>query len=177
MIQTAANHLRSFWIDKKRPFITGVCFVFILLQLLFLGNLSYLYGVLFKSSHRVHNLNILSLNLDTNDSPIESSVSAAYQALKSDGFLSLQAHSSTMYPDLRAAREAVCQGHYWGAIVVTEGAYSRLSDALAGGTAADDYSPSDAITLIYNTARYTSATLGDIIGKHRLCPSQPQTSA
>ena len=154
----------SFWDGKRKPFIIGVCFCFLLLQLLFLGNLSYLYGVVFKSSGRTHNLEVLNINLDTDASLVQGSITAAYSALEGDHFFSLQSRPSTEYSSVSAARQAVCQGHFWAALVVNEGASSRLSAALSGGEAADTYNSSDAVTLVYNSAKYTSASLGSVIG-------------
>ncbi|EME43035.1 hypothetical protein DOTSEDRAFT_173635 [Dothistroma septosporum NZE10] len=153
-----------YWNGKRRPFIIGVCFVFILLQLLFLADLSYLYGVVFRSGDKAHNLHILNVNLDANQSIVQQSISAAYSRLTGADYLELESRPSSEYSSIEAARSAVCRGDYWAAIVVNEGASERLSDALAGGAAANSYNSSQAVTLIYNTAKYSSITLGDIIG-------------
>lgn len=155
----------SYWTDKKKPLIIGIVFVFILLQLLFLGNLSYLYGVVYRSEYRVHRLNVLSLNLDTANSSIYASLNAAYSQLQGDDFLSLQEHPASQYQSIEAAREAVCKGHFWAAVVVTNGASFRLSNALSDGTAAETYVSANAITVVYNSAKYASATLGNIVGE------------
>ncbi|USW49984.1 hypothetical protein Slin15195_G033030 [Septoria linicola] len=154
----------TFWDGKRKPFLIGVCFTFLLLQILFLGNLSYLYGVVFKSSYRTHNLEILNVNLETSTSTVQGAVDAAYSRLQGDGFFSLQSRPSTQYNTVDAAREAVCKGHFWAAVVINEGASSRLSSALAGGEAAEIYDSSDAATLVINSAKYSTASLGEVVG-------------
>lgn len=123
--------------------------------------------MVFRSEHRVHRLNVLQLNLDTADSSVYASLNAAYASLQGDEFLSLQEHPASEYQTIEEAREAVCRGDFWAAVVVTNGAASRLSNALADGTAAEAYVSDDAITLIYNSAKYASATLGNIVGKNK----------
>ena len=115
---TGRMHPRDqFWDGKRKPFIIGVLFAFLLLQILFLGNMSYLYGVVFRSSYRVHNIHMLEVNLDTGSSVIQGSVEAAYEALHSDEFPTLITKSASDYPSLQAAQRAVCRGDYWLSLI------------------------------------------------------------
>lgn len=94
----------------KEPLAIAVCSIAVLLILLFLGNLSYLYGSLFKSSCRVHNINVLAV--DFYRGIIGRSLSAVYQQLQGDESPTLQFHSTTEYPTIIDARNAICRGDY-----------------------------------------------------------------
>lgn len=133
-----------------------------MLILLFLANMSYLYGSLFRSGYRVNALNILAVDYD--GGYIGQAVSAAYGELESDEFPRVNFRSAAGYPTIDNVRNAVCKGDYWGAIVTQPGASSRLSQALGGGTAAAGYDASDTVTLVYNSAHYAAVELGDVVG-------------
>lgn len=105
----------SFRDGKKKPLAIAVCSIAVLLILLFLGNLSYLYGSLFKSSCRVHNINVLAV--DFYRGIIGQSLSAVYQQLQGDESPTLQFHSTTEYPTIIDARNAICRGDLWAAAV------------------------------------------------------------
>lgn len=152
----------SFWDGKKKPFAIAICSTAVLLLLLFLGNLSYLYGSLFNSGYRVHNINVLAVDFD--GGIIGHSLSAVYQKLQSDEFPTLQFHSTVEYPTIIDVRNAVCKGKFWAAVVTQPGASDRLSAALAGGLAASNYNSSDSVTYIWNGANYPAVQLGDVSG-------------
>lgn len=154
----------SFWDGKRKPFAIGVLFTFLFLQIVFLGNLSYLYGVVFESRYKTHRFDILNVNLDGNTSTIQNSISAAYSSLRGKDFFTLQEGTAAQYPSVQAARHAVCKGSYWAALVVEQDSSSRLSDALGGGAAAEMYDSSDAVTLVYNSAKYPAALASSVIG-------------
>ncbi|KAJ5186477.1 hypothetical protein N7449_011241 [Penicillium cf. viridicatum] len=137
-----------------KPFLGAVGGSFFLIQLLFLGIMSYLYGSAFNDSQRMKAFNILLVDYD--DSVIGQSVKAAYSQLASPGFPTLIEHPSTEYPAANDIRESVCKGHYWGAIYTNPNASSRLSAALASPEAAQTYQNSEALTYVWNGAKYPS---------------------
>ncbi|ATZ58123.1 hypothetical protein BCIN_15g05710 [Botrytis cinerea B05.10] len=152
----------SFWNGKRKPLLIGILMSGIMVTLLFLTTMSYLYGVLFKSAHRAHNLNILAVDYD--GGVIGEALSVAYEQFQGDGFPELQFHTTARYPSIVEVQRAVCRGDYWGAVVAQPGASNRLSQALGGSSAASAYNSGDALTYIYNGARYPSVQLGDISG-------------
>ncbi|PQE21524.1 Nitrosoguanidine resistance SNG1 protein [Rutstroemia sp. NJR-2017a BVV2] len=151
-----------FWNGKRKPFVIGVVMSGTMVILLFLAMMSYLYGVLFESGFRAHNLNILAVDYD--GGIIGEALSVAYKQFQGDEFPELQFHTTTEYSSIVEVRRAVCRGDYWGAIVAQPGASNRLSQALSGGSAASTYNSSNTLTYIYNGARYPAVQLGDISG-------------
>jgi hypothetical protein len=135
-----------------KPFLGAVGGSFVFIQLLFLVNMSYLYGTAFNDTHRMKALKILLVDYD--DGVVGQSVKAAYSQLASPSFPTIVEHSSTDYPTANNIREAVCKGHYWGAIYANPNASSRLSAALASPEAAQTYQNSGALTYISNGGKY-----------------------
>lgn len=127
--------------------------VFVILQLLFLGAVSYLYGSAFQSGTRVHNFNLLAVNLD--NGIVGQSLEAAYSQLKGPSFPTLH-FVSDIYNDAAAIREAVVNGNYWAAIYTDKGASERLLNALNSTSpeVASQYDASKAITYVWNEVRY-----------------------
>jgi hypothetical protein len=149
------------WPATRNSFLAKIAIVFILLQLLFLGNLSYLYGSLWGSNGRISNLHVLWLDLD--GGAIGQSVSEAYKGLQGPGFPSFDKASSAGGAgggpqDVAGAIHAVRSGSYWAAFVVNAAASTRLDDALGtgtgGGTSARSYNASAALTYVWNQVRY-----------------------
>ncbi|KAF7917620.1 uncharacterized protein EAE98_010036 [Botrytis deweyae] len=151
-----------FWNGKRKPFGIGILMSGIMIILLFLSTMSYLYGILFKSGYRAHNLNILAVDYD--GGIIGEALSVAYEQFQGDEFPKLQFHTKAKYPSIIEVQKAVCRGDYWGAVVAQPGASNRLSQALGGGSAASTYNSSDSLTYINNGARYPAVQLGDISG-------------
>jgi hypothetical protein len=137
-----------------KPFLAAVGGSFVLVQLLFLINMSYLYGTAFNDTQRMKALKILLVDYD--DGIVGQSVKAAYSQLASPSFPTIIEHSSTDFPTTNNIREAVCKGHYWGAIYANPNASSRLSAALASPEAAQTYQNSGALAYIWNGGRYPS---------------------
>lgn len=145
----------DFWQETRKSFLLKMAAVFLCLQLLFLGNLSYLYGSLWGSNGRVSALNVLWLDLD--GGVVGKSVTQAYQALQGPDFPSLEKKSASgdaASQSLAGALEAVRSGSYWAAFVVNPKASSTLANALAGGNAARTYNASNALTYVWNEVRY-----------------------
>ncbi|KIW80549.1 hypothetical protein Z517_07165 [Fonsecaea pedrosoi CBS 271.37] len=143
---------QEFWLHTRKSFLLKIAVVFVLLQLLFLANLSYLYGSLWGSNSRVSSLNVLWLDLD--GGTIGDSVNSAYKSLRGPSFPSFEKPSATGPSSLAEAEDAVKSGSYWAAFVVNPNASARLDRALAGGQAAQTYQASDALTYIWNEIRY-----------------------
>ena len=157
-------------VRARRSFIKGSVTNFLLLQLLFLGLFSYIFGALFQQTSHTHNLTIAFVDYDapTNGSgngAVGRAVLAAYDGLRRDGFPTLVPRDPAEFPvapeDLR---EAVCHVRYWGALYVSPGASQRLSQALQGGSAAESYDPADVMTYVWNEAVYPPTVDGAIAG-------------
>ena len=127
-----------------------------MLQILFLANLCYLYGALWKSDHRMHNLHILMVDYD--QGAIGESVRLAGTALKANTFPTISEKSSIQYITGNDVQSAVCRGDYWGAVYIHEGATANLSNALAG-QGSDTYDPTQAITFVWNQIRYPTVAI------------------
>ncbi|KAF2091423.1 hypothetical protein K490DRAFT_136, partial [Saccharata proteae CBS 121410] len=142
----------------RRPFAVASAATLLMLQLLFLGLMSYIYGSLFQQSSRVHNFKVLMVDFD--GGVIGEALSGAYQQLQAPSFPTIVHHSTTQYSTPADVRDAVCRGHYWGGIYTHPGASNRLSAALEGGQAAASYNAQDTMTYIYNAARYPAFASG-----------------
>jgi hypothetical protein len=142
------------WRQTRKIFCIKVAVVGFALQLLFLGNLSYLYGSLWGSENRFDNLRVLYLNLDGGE--IGDAVTDAYQTLQGPSFPSLIMDSSSDLRSVDDALQAVRRGWYWASVVVNANASVRLAAALEGGDAAQTYQPADAMTYVWNEVRYSA---------------------
>lgn len=151
-----------FWDGKRKSAVIAVTMTGLMLVVLFLGNLSYLYGSLFHSGERTHALKILAVGCD--GGVIGLSLSGAYQEFQSASFPTLEFHSSLDYPTISNVRDTVCRGDFWAAIVAQPGASDRFAAALTGGTPATNCNASDTLTYIWNAAYYPSVQLRDISG-------------
>ncbi|KAH6701296.1 nitrosoguanidine resistance protein SNG1 [Leptodontidium sp. MPI-SDFR-AT-0119] len=151
-----------FWNGKRKGYVGSLFGAGIMLYLLFLTNMAYLYGSLYRSGHRVNALNVLAVDYDGGVFGL--SLSAAYSGLESDHFPSLYFRDEATYPTAQDVQNAVCRGDYWAAIFVHSGASNRLSAALNGGSEAETYEANNTITYIFNAARYAPVALGNIEG-------------
>lgn len=124
---------------------------FIFLQVLFLGLFCYIFGSLFRQAGHTHNLKIVFVDYDGGE--IGQAVRAAYSSLQGANFPTLVEKTPLQLPSSRAIFHEVCDITYWGAIYITEGASSRLRDAL---TSSSPYNASETMTYIWNEARYAS---------------------
>ncbi|KAB8199079.1 hypothetical protein BDV34DRAFT_218348 [Aspergillus parasiticus] len=94
---------------------------FITLQLLLLANMCYLYGTAYHDSIRYSSMKLLFVDYDQD--VIGQSVMTAYDQMKGPSFPT-------------DVRNAVCKGHYWGAIYSKANASARLATALSSSEAA-----------------------------------------
>lgn len=120
---------------------------FLLLQILFLGLLSYLFGSLFRQMTHVNHLNILFVDYDEGGI-VGSYVRHEYGSLQGVGFPTLDEMPANNSPTTRSLEQQICQLHYWGALYVSPGASSRLRDAVSGRYLT--YNKSDVIGYIWN---------------------------
>lgn len=102
-----------FWNGKRKDFTIAIVAAALMLILLFLANISYLYGFIFNADTRTKALNILAVDFD--GGVTGQSIRAAYSELQSDNFPTLNFESIARYPDVQSLRNAVCHGDYWGA--------------------------------------------------------------
>lgn len=154
---------KSFFSKLPKEFIIGVMASFVMLQLVFLGNMSYICGVVFREGHRYVGMKMLAVDYD--GGAIGGSISAAYETLKGDSFPAIEFRSASEYSSPEDIRDAVCRGSYWGAIYTHSGATDRLEAALSGGSAAETYNSSDAVSYIYNSARYSVFVDSTVVAK------------
>jgi len=131
-----------------------------LLQILFLVNMSYLFGSLFKSEHRVHNLHILTVDYD--GGVIGKSLQGAITQLKADTFPTFDIDNTNKYPTVEDVVRSVRKGEHWAAVFSHAGASERLAAALEGGDAAATYDPTNTLTYVWNEVRYPAMEDGTI---------------
>ncbi|KAJ5342074.1 hypothetical protein N7541_011198 [Penicillium brevicompactum] len=121
-----------------KPFLGAVAGSFVLVQLLFLANMSYLYGSAFNDGQRMQALKMLFVDYDGDI--VGESVKDAYLQLASPGFPTVIERSAII----------------GGAIFANHNASLRLSTALASPEAAQTYQSTEALTYVWNGARYPS---------------------
>ncbi|KAL4895052.1 hypothetical protein BDV59DRAFT_200309 [Aspergillus ambiguus] len=135
------------WRAMWKGFLVAITASFILLQVLFLGNLSYLYATQFHSSQRMHNFNLLYVDYD--GGIIGQSVLNAYTTLQGNTFPTLQQSPVQAFPYPGDIRHAVCRGDYWGAIYTSPGGSDGLASALATGSG-----DLNSLKYVWNAVRY-----------------------
>ncbi|KAK2806732.1 hypothetical protein FQN50_005727 [Emmonsiellopsis sp. PD_5] len=151
----------GYWRRIRKHFLLAIGGGFLLLQILFLANLTYLYGTIFKATSKVHNFNVLFVDYD--GGVIGQSVLAAYEMLKAPGFPTLIQHPVSQYPGTEQAYDAVCHGDYWATVYTHQGASERLATAVINETVAETYNQSPALSYVWNGARYSAFAEGYIM--------------
>lgn len=144
------------WKKMRTGFITAVIGSCILLQVLFLGNMCYLYATQFKESTRVHDMKILFVDYD--GGIVGQAVTRAYQSVKGNNFPTLDVKPAGQYSTSEDIRGAVCSGDYWGAIYAAPNASTSLDATLTNGTTPSNSS----LTYIWNGARYPAFSQSNI---------------
>jgi hypothetical protein len=157
-------------IGARRSFLKAALLNFLMLQLLFLALYSYVFGSLFQQNSHLHNLNVLFVDYD--DGLIGTAVRGAYNDLRGDSFPTVIEQSVSQFPSPENLKSAVCNAKYWAAYYTSPGATARLEEALVSGSAAMAYNQSNAMTLIWNEARYPA-----VIDANIVTPLQTLTSA
>jgi hypothetical protein len=111
----------------------------------------YIFGSLYQQGGHIHNMNIVFVDYD--GGAIGTSIRNAYSTFQADTYPTLIERSSSDYPTPQDLRNEVCQTRYWGAIYITPGASTLLSNALATGSA---YNKNTILSYIWNEARYST---------------------
>lgn len=142
----------EFWQGRKKEFFLAITIAFICVQLLFLGNMSYLYGSIHKSTDRYHAFKVLLVDYD--GGAVGQAVSQAYQQLKGSGFPTFVQIDADQYPTPDDVIQAVKNTDYWAAFMVNGNASDRITQALQGGEASKVYDATQAITYVWNEVRY-----------------------
>ncbi|KAH6962320.1 hypothetical protein BKA56DRAFT_622873 [Ilyonectria sp. MPI-CAGE-AT-0026] len=131
--------------------LAGVAVAFLIV---FLADLSYLFGATFHVKDRVRALKILVVDYDGGQ--------------LSNQFPSLDFNSSADYPDPSNLKQAVSQAKYWGAVFIQNRASSQLANAYQGGLAAEDGNSTEAVTYTYNAARYLTVASSYLVTNFQL---------
>lgn len=160
-----ASFAGSLWDGRRKAVVIPSLLPIITVILLFVADLSYLSGATFRQSDRVHALKVLAVDYD--GGAVGQAVIAAYQALQSNEFPTIDFGSASKYPDPLQLQRAVCKGDYWAAVSVNENASLRLQAALSSDSATT-YDPTGAITYTYNQARYPALADGSILSNLRI---------
>ena len=142
----------AFWQGRKRKFFLAIGLLSFLLQLLFLCNMAYLYGSLWKSTSRYHNFKVLYVDYDK--VVLGQAVDAACQSLRGPGFPTLVQRDESEYPSMGDVIGAVSDTSYWAAFTTKPSASDRLALALRGVKAAQEYDPTGALGYVWNEVRY-----------------------
>ena len=143
----SAASSRTSWKGMQGRFLLALGSTFLFLEILFLGDISYLYGTEYHQAQRYHALDVLYVDYD--QGVVGQSVVGAYGAVKAASFPTVHQQSIEKYPDVGDVREAVCSGDYWGAIYSLPDASSKLASALDKGE-----STPNTLAYVWNEARY-----------------------
>ncbi|KAL1888874.1 hypothetical protein Sste5346_009258 [Sporothrix stenoceras] len=154
--------LHPYWHGRRKAFIIPKIMMGLIIIIAFLLIMSNFFGSASEQAKRVKALKVLVVDYD--DGVIGTSFANAYNQLKADSFPTVEFRSASQFPTTESVHDAVCRGGYWAGAYVPSGASSRLSAALKGGAAAEDYSESPAFTYIYNQARYPTVADGVLLG-------------
>ena len=149
---TRQERHEAFWQARKKKFFLIVGVLGIMLQILFLGNMSYLYGSIWKNSSRYHAFQILFVDYD--QGVVGQAVWNAYQNLKGPMFPTLVRGARSQYPSLDSVIDTVRDTTYWAAFITNRGASENLTLALQSSKDAQQYDPSSALTYVWNEVRY-----------------------
>lgn len=144
---------KKYFASTRKAFLKATIASGLLLNVLFLANMSYIFGSIFQSTGRTHALKVLLVDYD--GGVVGQSVRAAYSSLKSDKFVTLSEQPAGDFDGTAAIDDAVCSGDYWAALYVAPDASSKLAKALEGGPATENYNASSALSLVW----YITASL------------------
>lgn len=138
---------KKYFAMTKKPFLKATIASGLILNILFLANMSYIFGSIFQSTGKTHALKVLLIDYD--GGVVSHSVRAAYSSLKSNTFVTISEQSASEFEDTAAIDDAVCSGDYWAALYVAPNASLNLAQALDGGPAAENYNASSALGLVW----------------------------
>lgn len=151
---------KSAWLSNRhqdqtpplRKFVVASCVIAVAVLLLFLFNIAYLFGSVYRQGERGVAFHVLLVDYD--GGVVGRSLISAYQHLQSSSFPTLITQPQTQYPGSDSIIQAVRARHYWAAIFTSPNASENLSVALQGGRAATAYNATDALTYVWNEVRY-----------------------
>ncbi|KAJ0123346.1 hypothetical protein J7T55_011811 [Diaporthe amygdali] len=138
---------KKYFAMTRKPYFMATIMSGLILNILFLANMSYIFGSIFQSVQRTHALNVLLVDYD--GGIVGQSLRTAYSSLKSNSFVTIDEQSASDFHDTTAIDNAVCRGEYWAAIYVAPNASSNLAQALEGGSAAESYNASTALGAVW----------------------------
>jgi hypothetical protein len=141
-------------IGIRKRFLRAAFINFAYLQLLFFGLFAYLFGSIYQQGSHIHNLHVIYVDYD--GGIVGAAVRSAYASLEGHSFPTLEERTPGQFPNPDDIERQVCSTKYWAALYTSPGASTRLENALAGGSAAQDYNRSDVLTYIWNEARYSA---------------------
>ncbi|ENH67391.1 Nitrosoguanidine resistance protein SNG1 [Fusarium oxysporum f. sp. cubense race 1] len=126
----------TIWHGRRGLVVKILTGIMVAILVVFLADLSYVFGSTFEVGNRVSGLKILVVDYDGGqDFPTET----------------------------KDVKHGVCNADYWGAIYIKKGSSDKLAAAYEGGSAAENYNPADSITYIYNSARYPTVASGYLV--------------
>lgn len=149
------------WHGRRKHFLMPKMAMGVVILVTFLAIMSNFFGTAFRQTSRIKALKMLAVDYD--QGTINEAVAAAYGRLRGDSYPTIEFRKADEFPDADSVRQAVCRGDYWAGIYTHSNASSRLSNALAGGVEASSYASTDALTYIYNQARYPTVADGEIL--------------
>ncbi|KAF7197711.1 hypothetical protein HII31_00800 [Pseudocercospora fuligena] len=158
--RTDGHSPQTFWHTTGKNLLKAIIPPFIMLQILFLGLQSYIFGSVFRNGDRVHNMKVLAVNFD--DGIVGQALQEASQLLQSPSFPTLVWTDNEDYPTPEDIYDEVRKGHYWAGIYSIGGASERLNAALHGGEAAQSYQANNTIRYVFNGMRYPNQEQGEI---------------
>ena len=120
-----------------------------MLQFLFLGLFSYIYGCLFQQSSHVHRMNILFVDYDGGS--IGDAIRVAYTSLQGHNFPTLIEKSVSDFPEPSNLRSTICDANHWAAFYIPAGSSAKLQDVIYGNSTDDS---SVELSYIWNEARF-----------------------
>ncbi|KLO95007.1 uncharacterized protein LW93_3704 [Fusarium fujikuroi] len=149
------------WHGRRGLVVKILAGVMVAILVVFLADLSYVFGSTFEVGNRVSGLKILVVDYD--GGAVGESVASAYKNFQDKTFPTLEFRSADDYPETQDVKHGVCHADYWGAIYINKGSSDKLAAAYEGGSAAENYNPADSITYIYNSARYPTVASGYLV--------------
>ncbi|POS69296.1 hypothetical protein DHEL01_v212309 [Diaporthe helianthi] len=149
---------QKYFAMTRKPFLKAIIISGLILNILFLANMSYIFGSIFQNTGRTHALRVLLVDYD--GGVVSQSIRAAYSDLKADSFITVSEQLASDFGDTEAIQDAVCSGDYWAALYVTPDASANLARALEGGPAAENFNASSAVGVVWNEIHYPVISQG-----------------
>lgn len=144
----------AFWSGGKgirRKFVVANLVTIVMINVVFLANLSNFLGSSFSIPRNIHHMKVLYVDYD-NNSAVSKALNTSYGILHGNGFPTLVRGDPAVFPTQESLEHELCKNRqYWGVIYVHSGAEQRLSAALSGQPG---YNSSNQISYIWDSVRY-----------------------